>query len=125
MTRATDLLRSSVGEELEAIGFVPIASKLYQPAPGIVSRSSLVDRVRARQGDVVAVTAPAGYGKSTFIAELVAADPRPVAWLSLSPTENDPAALLTYIALALDRVETVDPRCVTALWTRSPKLGTA
>jgi LuxR family maltose regulon positive regulatory protein len=125
MTGATDLSRSSVGEELEAIGFVPIASKLYQPAPGIVSRSSLVDRVRAHDGDVVAVTAPAGYGKSTFIAELVATDPRPVAWLSLSPTENDPAALLTYIALALDRLEQVDPRCVTALWSRSPKLGTA
>jgi LuxR family transcriptional regulator, maltose regulon positive regulatory protein len=124
MTVASDPPRLSVGEELEAIGFVPIPSKLYPPSPGIVSRAPLVARVRARRGEVVAVTAPAGYGKSTFIAELVAADPRPIAWLSLSSTENDPAALLTYIALALDRIEPVEATRVTALWTRTPKLGT-
>ncbi len=115
----------SMRTELEAIGFVPIASKLYQPAPGIVSRSTLVDQVRARHGEVVTVTAPAGYGKSTFIAELVAGDPRPTAWLSLSSAENDPAALLTYVALALDPIDPIDGVHVAALWTRSPKLGTA
>jgi ATP/maltotriose-dependent transcriptional regulator MalT len=77
MTRVVDTSRRSVRQELDTIGFVPIASKLYQPAPGIVSRSTLLDRVQERDADVVAVTAPAGYGKSTFMAELAAQDPRP------------------------------------------------
>jgi LuxR family maltose regulon positive regulatory protein len=118
-------MRSSVHKTLETIGFVPIASKLYPPATGIVSRSALVDQVRGRHGDVVTVTAPAGYGKSTFIAELAVGDPRPTAWLTLSAAENDPAALLTYVALALDHIDPVDGAHVAALWTRSPKLGTA
>src|SRR4051812_3787900 len=125
MTRVIDQSRRSVRQELDTIGFVPIASKLYQPAPGIVSRSTLLARVQEREADVVAVTAPAGYGKSTFMAELAAQDPRPVAWISLSPSENDPATFLTYVALALDGLEPVDGSCVTALWRRSPTLGTA
>jgi LuxR family maltose regulon positive regulatory protein len=72
---------------------------------------------------VVTVTAPAGYGKSTFVAELAAADPRPTAWVSLTAAENDPAALLTYVALALDDIDPVDPHCVTALWARTPTVG--
>ena len=45
--------------------------------------------------------------------------------VSLTPAENDPAALLTYVALALDRTENVDPSTVSALWVRSPTIGTA
>src|SRR5262245_37404965 len=102
--------------ELDAIGFVPSASKLYRPSPGLVSRAALTERVRRRQPDVVAVTAPAGYGKSTVLAELAAADPRPTAWLSVTAAEADPASLLTYIALAMDQLEPVDPGCVRDLW---------
>ena len=116
-------LRGSVRDELEAIGFTPIASTLYRPSPGPVSRSALVGEVRAAGADVVAVTAPAGYGKSTFVAELAAGDPRPTAWVPLSPTENDPAGLLSSVALALDDVEPVDARCVSALWIRRPTIG--
>ena len=119
-------LRSALREEFGGVGFVPSASKLYAPSPGVVPRSALVERVRAGEGvDVVTVTAPAGYGKSTFVAELVAEDPRPTAWLSLGAADNSPAALLTYVALAIDDVEPVDPRCVSALWVRSPTIGTA
>jgi ATP/maltotriose-dependent transcriptional regulator MalT len=35
--------------------------------------------VSAGCGDVIVVTAPAGYGKSTFVAELAAANRRPTA----------------------------------------------
>ena len=116
--------RSAVGEELDLVGFVPSASKLYRPKPGLVPRTALVERVRACDADVVTVTAPAGYGKSTFTAELTAGEPRPTAWVSLTSAEDDPAALLTYIALALDDIEPVDPRCVSALWSRAPTIGT-
>ena len=86
-------------------------------------RTALVQRVRDRGADVVVVTAPAGYGKSTFMAELAGADERPAAWVSLTNVENDPATLLTYIALALDEIESVDPAGVAALWTRPPLIG--
>jgi LuxR family maltose regulon positive regulatory protein len=117
--------RGLVRDELAAIGFVPTASKLYRPPRGLVPRSALVERVRAAGADVLTVTAPAGYGKSTFAAELSAGDPRPTAWVSLSATEDEPAGLLTYVALALDEIEPVDPDCVSALWDRSPKIGTS
>ena len=110
-------------DELEAVGFVPTASKLYRPSPGLVPRSALVDRVRARHARRRHGDGAGGYGKSTFVAELTAGDPRPTAWVSLTGAENDPAALLTYIALALDDIEPVDPRCVSALWARAPTIG--
>ncbi len=124
MTDVEGALRSSLRDGLGEIGFVASASKLYRPPLGLVSRGPLVDEVRAAQGDVVTVTAPAGYGKSTFIAELTVNDPRPTAWVSLSWADNDPASLLTYVALALDAIEPVDPRCASALWARSPTIGT-
>jgi len=123
MAEVEGALRRSVRDELRHIGSVPAASKLYRPSPGVVPRTSVVDRVQAGGGDVVTVTAPAGYGKSTFVAELAAADPRPTAWVSLTAAENDPAALLTYVALAIDDIDPVDPDCVSALWTRTPTVG--
>src|SRR5215207_1415041 len=123
MAEIEGALRRSVRDELHHIGSMPAASKLYRPSPGLVPRTSLVDRVQSRDGEVVTVTAPAGYGKSTFVAELAAADPRPTAWISLTAAENDPAALLTYVALAIDDIDPVDPDCVSALWTRAPTIG--
>jgi LuxR family maltose regulon positive regulatory protein len=115
--------RWSLRDELGAVGFVPIASKLYRPSPGIVSRVELVARVVEAGADVITVAAPAGYGKSTFLAELVAADPRPAAWVSLAPSDDDATLLLTYIALALDEIERVDPVAVAGLWLRAPAIG--
>jgi LuxR family maltose regulon positive regulatory protein len=123
MLGVDEALRSQLRQELAAIGFVPAASKLYRPEPGIVGRRSLVERIAAARPDLLVVTAPAGYGKSTLVAELAAGDPRPTAWLSLTRAENDAAALLSYVALALDEIEPVDSECVAALWARSVAAG--
>jgi LuxR family transcriptional regulator, maltose regulon positive regulatory protein len=75
---------------------------------GIVARPRLLDRLRALSDTtVVAVCAPAGYGKTTLLAQWIREDERPAAWLSLAPADDDPAALLTSVALALDRQEDV------------------
>jgi LuxR family maltose regulon positive regulatory protein len=124
MSRVEGALRHSVREGLDGLGIAPAPAKLYPPAPGIVPRSALADRVRAARPDLVTVTAPAGYGKSTFVAELAADDPRPTAWVSLTAVDNDPASLLTYVALALDGIEPVDPSIVSTLWLRPPTIGT-
>jgi LuxR family transcriptional regulator, maltose regulon positive regulatory protein len=38
-----------------------------------------------------------------------------VGWVSVDERDNGPAVLLTYIAVALDRVEPIDPRVVSGL----------
>ncbi len=113
-----------MASELAAAGFVPTVSKLHPPPVGIVPRNALVDSVRIRRGEIVVVTAPPGFGKSTFVAELVAGDPRPSAWVSLTPAENDPAALLSYIALAMDGPASLEFGSLLSLWTRPPTIGT-
>ena len=50
-----------------------------------------------------------GYGKTTLITQWADAEQRPFAWVSLDERDNDPVVLLTYIAVALDRVEPIPP----------------
>ncbi len=71
--------------------------------PGTVSRGSLVEKARSGGCRLVAVTAPAGFGKSTFLAEWAAAEDRPVAWVSLDRFDDDPATLLVSLASAYCR----------------------
>jgi LuxR family maltose regulon positive regulatory protein len=81
----------------------------------------------------VSVTAPAGYGKTTLLAQWAARDDRPFAWVSLERRDNDPVALLTYVAAALDGIHPVDPGVFRAaasasdtMWSTSvPRLGAA
>ncbi|MGB3137049.1 MAG: LuxR C-terminal-related transcriptional regulator, partial [Nodosilinea sp.] len=52
------------------------------------------------------VSAPAGFGKTTLLAEWVAAVlTRPVAWVSLDQSDNDPAIFWTYLITALQNVQ--------------------
>lgn len=48
----------------------------------------------------MAVTAPAGYGKTTMVAEWAATEDRPVAWASVDRFDDDPGSLLTLLATA-------------------------
>jgi LuxR family transcriptional regulator, maltose regulon positive regulatory protein len=77
------------------------------------SRSEWVVRVRlleelkrAAQRAVTLIAAPAGYGKTTVVAQWLASESAPanVAWISLDTSDNDPARLWTQIATALERV---------------------
>jgi LuxR family maltose regulon positive regulatory protein len=89
---------------------VPEVSKLYAPKvrPGHLRRTALIDRLRSTDSDAMLVSAPAGYGKSTMLAELAASDVRSYAWLTLDEADNDPTVLLAGIALALDAIEPID-----------------
>ena len=72
--------------------------------PGSVSRAELIETARASDCRVVGVTAPAGYGKSTLLAQWALAEDRPVAWVALDRFDDDPMALLTLLASAYARV---------------------
>ncbi len=93
-------------------GFQLFESKLHPPPtrPAMVSRTALVDRlIASRDVRITSVVAPAGYGKTTLLAEWAQRDPARFAWLSIDQHDNDPELLLSYTAAALDRVEPIDP----------------
>lgn len=113
-----------------------VESKLYRPAvrPGVVPRPGLLDRLRAgRDAPTVAITAPAGYGKTTLLALWAQEDGPPIAWLTVDEHDNDPIVLLTHLAVALDRVEPLPADVfdalrsvgVSVLGTVVPRLGAA
>lgn len=76
--------------------------------PGLVARERLVARL-ADAGDVplALVVAPAGYGKTTVLAEWAEQDGRPFAWIALDRGDDDAASLVASVALALDEIEPV------------------
>jgi LuxR family maltose regulon positive regulatory protein len=83
-----------------------LRTKLYAPR---VTRD-LVDRPRlvsplvasARRPAVLLVSAPAGFGKSTLLAQLLVRGPGPaVAWLSLDAGDSDPATYWAYVLAAI------------------------
>jgi LuxR family transcriptional regulator, maltose regulon positive regulatory protein len=91
--------------------FELIESKLQPPwlRPGIVTRTALVERLlTAAAGSVVCVVAPPGYGKTTLLAQWAQRKGDRVGWVTIDPHDNDPAVLLTYLAVALDRVAPID-----------------
>ena len=95
-----------------------LESKLRRPwvRPGIVCRTALVERLLASQHvPVVCVVAPAGYGKTTLLAQWAERRGR-TAWVSLDERDNDPEILLGCAAAALDRVEAIDPELLRTRW---------
>src|SRR4029453_14337424 len=85
----------------------PILESKLTPAPtrpGLVSRVQLLDWLEAPAGTPgVATCGPAGYGKTMLAVEWAGRDPRPFVWLSVDGHDNDPAVLLTYLAVGLAR----------------------
>jgi LuxR family transcriptional regulator, maltose regulon positive regulatory protein len=112
-----------------------LEAKLSVPGsrPGSVSRAGLVEVARASGCRVVGVTAPAGYGKSTLLAEWARAEERRVAWVSLDRFDDDPTALLTVLASAyarvspgnVDLVADMGGLGVSALGRAAPRLASA
>jgi LuxR family maltose regulon positive regulatory protein len=95
-----------------------VEPKLHPPLarPGIVPRTALVDRLLASDAEpVVCVIAPAGYGKTTLLAQWAQHTAHRVGWVSVDQRDNDPAVLLRYLAVALDRVEPIDPEVMRGL----------
>ncbi|MGF0117406.1 AAA family ATPase [Promicromonospora sp. Marseille-Q5078] len=72
---------------------------------GTVSRAALIDAARASGRRVVGVTAPAGYGKSTLLAEWASRDERQVVWVSLDRLDDNPLNLLIVLATAFSRAQ--------------------
>ena len=87
---------------------VPIDTKLHGPCwrkewvhrPRLLSELTGTDSVK-----LVLVNAPAGFGKTTLLAQWrsTAAEGRPVAWLSLDHGDDDPGRLWWHVVSALQQ----------------------
>ena len=73
--------------------------------PQLVSRPRLVDRLAGSSARLSVVAAPAGFGKSTLLAQWSAVDPRRFAYVELERWDNDPLSFWTCIVLAIRGVE--------------------
>ena len=84
-----------------------LQTKLHVPRrrQGLVARPRLIDRLsRGAESALTLVSAPAGFGKTSLVADWLAAagaDGRCVAWLSLDQRDNDPVLFWTYLLAAL------------------------
>src|SRR5262245_34531581 len=73
--------------------------------PDLVDRPALAARLTAlSRRKLTLLAAPTGYGKTTLLAGWAAAESRPVAWLSLTAAEGDPARFWARAAGALAAV---------------------
>ncbi len=87
---------------------VPIETKLHAPVPRTewVPRPELTGYLSAHHtSKLVLVDAPAGFGKTTLVAQwrASAAEHRPFGWVSLDPADNDPGRLWWHVVCAVQR----------------------
>ena len=119
-----------------AAPFELLESKLLPPQGHgrTVSRGELIGSLEGSGAPpLVLLSAAPGWGKTTLLAQWASRSQRPFAWVSVDEKDNDPIVLLTYVAVALDRVSPLDPGVFDALAspgvsveaTVVPRLGAA
>src|SRR5215207_9431615 len=87
-----------------------LETKLYIPRRrrGVVPRPRLTERLnRGAEAKLTLVSAPAGFGKTTLLADWLADAPaagRSTAWLSVDQSDNDPTSFWSYVIAALQTV---------------------
>jgi LuxR family maltose regulon positive regulatory protein len=87
--------------------FPLLKTKLYIPsAPASrVVRSHLITRLAdVKNKALTIISAPAGFGKTTLLAEWIAQTSLPVGWLSLDNGDNDPYRFLSYLLEAFESI---------------------
>ena len=116
--------------------FELLESKLLPPQgpTATVSRAELISSLEGSGAPpLVLLSAGPGWGKTTLLAQWASRSQRPFAWVSVDERDNDPIVLLTYVAVALDRVSRLDPSVFDSLalagvsvkGTLVPRLGAA
>ncbi len=75
----------------------------------MVTRGPVIGRLLASDAPIIAVVGPPGYGKTTLLAQWAEVHGRRAGWLSIDERDNDPGVFLSYLAVALDRIEPIDP----------------
>lgn len=101
-----------------------LATKIHIPRlrPQLVRRSrlhGLLQEVVKRP--ITLVSAPAGFGKTTLLAQWLAESDMAVAWVSLEQEDNDPSRFLLYMIAALQTLDSeIGMTALTLLRTLQP-----
>ena len=85
-----------------------LQTKLFVPPirPFQVRRPRLVQKLnRGLHRKLTLVSASAGFGKTTIVADWLQQVDPPAAWLSLDGADNDPARFLTYMVASLQTID--------------------
>lgn len=85
----------------------PLITKLCPPRvrPDLVRRPHLSERLKeGLDRRLTLVCAPAGFGKTTLVADWLNSLEHPFAWLALDEGDNDPTRFLTYLVAAFQIV---------------------
>jgi LuxR family maltose regulon positive regulatory protein len=81
---------------------IPTKLKIPQIRGNLVERPQLIEKLKlGLNRKVTIISAPAGYGKSTLTINFLKKQSRPVAWFSISKTDNDLNNFLNYLVTAL------------------------
>lgn len=91
--------------------FSILSTKLFIPTipPDVIHRPHLIEQVTAglKAGhSLTLVSAPAGYGKTTLVAEWISTSQEKVAWLSLDEQDNNETRFWTYF---VNGIQTASP----------------
>jgi LuxR family transcriptional regulator, maltose regulon positive regulatory protein len=109
------MIRSGLPDIAHASAEAKIRPPVYRP--GLIPRVSLVDALTTipDRASLISVTAPAGYGKTTVLSQWAAQDPRGFAWVTVDEADGDPVRLAGHVALAMHRIEPLQPEVFRAL----------
>ncbi len=81
----------------------------------LVERTRLVDRLASSDAPIWAITAPAGYGKTTLVVRSLERLDAPLAWVSVDAADNTPVRFWSHVAAALADVDVSTGAAVAAL----------
>jgi len=85
-----------------------------------VERRALLEALAAAPEPLVLMCAPAGTGKTIALRQWTEADGRPMAWIQLDSSDDDPIVLLIYLARALGAVAPLGPEVERSLGLAVP-----
>jgi LuxR family maltose regulon positive regulatory protein len=111
--KARDAVQPDLGPvpEKPAAG-PPLKTKLYVPGlpQAVVMRPRLAAQIEAgTQRGLCLISAPAGFGKTTALAEWAAQNQARLAWVSLDAGDNDLRRFFTYLLFSLEMAGATGP----------------
>jgi len=111
LSPASGRMRPDGARDAPATPRAPAGAPARAPfRPGLVARDRLVERLAASpDAPLLLLVAPAGYGKTTTLAEWDERDERPFAWIEPGRRSCDAAGLVAAVAGAFDDIEPLTP----------------
>jgi LuxR family maltose regulon positive regulatory protein len=103
LTSISDRIVADQTAQLDSV----LTTKLAIPSSHgeIVPRPRLLDKLGSSPRPFTLISAPAGFGKTTLMANWLKHIHLPVAWLSLDSDDNDPNRFITYLIAAMKSVK--------------------